>query len=78
MARYEELAVTDLTVLGDQTVAGAMAITGAATVTGLTTVGAITAGGVILTDATSLPTTDPAVAGQLWADTLIVTVSAGA
>jgi hypothetical protein len=49
---------------------------GSATVTTLTTTGTVTINGttIIISD---LPTSDPSVAGQLWSDSGVLTVSAG-
>ena len=49
---------------------------GAATVTTLTTTGTVTINGteIIISD---LPTADPTVAGQLWSNSGVLTVSAG-
>lgn len=51
-------------------------ISGAVTATTLTTTGTVTIDGttVIISD---LPTSDPAVAGQLWSNSGVLTVSAG-
>jgi len=49
---------------------------GSATFTTLTTTGTVTINGttIIISD---LPTSDPSVAGQLWSDSGVLTVSAG-
>jgi len=72
MARYEELAVTNLTVLGTLTQ------TGSVTTSGDVTVGNdLTVTGDVVSMA-NLPVADPEVAGQLWSNSGVVTVSAGA
>ena len=51
-------------------------ITGAVVATTVTTTGTVTINGttIIISD---LPTSDPSVAGQLWSDSGVLTVSAG-
>jgi hypothetical protein len=51
-------------------------ITGAVAATTVTTTGTVTINGttIIISD---LPTSDPSVAGQLWSDSGVLTVSAG-
>lgn len=61
----------DVTIADDLTVSGDLVVTGNLTVTGnLSVAGTVTLPGV--------PTSDPAVADQVWADTLALKVSAGA
>ena len=52
------------------------AVTGAVAATTLTTTGTVTINGttIIISD---LPTSDPSVAGQLWSNSGVLTVSAG-
>ena len=76
-----------VTTTGALTVAGALTVTGASTVVALTASGAsalaaLTAtGAVVLSNATitiaNLGTVDPHVAGRLWANSGVLTVSAG-
>lgn len=57
--------------------AGAVAVTGALTVSGAASLASLTVPGANAEITAALPTVDPSAAGQLWANSGIVTVSAG-
>jgi len=55
----------------------AIAFAGAVTVSGAASLASLTIPGANAAITAALPTSDPSVAGQLWANSAIVTVSAG-
>jgi hypothetical protein len=73
--RWRKFYGVEIVAKGDVDVGGALEVTGAATVGGaLEVTGAATLNGDVVV---SLPTSNPALAGQLWSDSGFVKMSAG-
>jgi hypothetical protein len=67
--RVGHIDATALAVALNQTITGTLGVTGATTLDDLTTTGTVIM--------SNIPTSDPSVAGQLWANSGVLTVSAG-